>query len=51
MEKINLLLNEANRYLLRKKPNCKVNCQINTPIILFTSIKIMRCNLKEISFN
>lgn len=28
----NLLLNEANRCLLCKKPKCKENCPINTPI-------------------
>ena len=39
MEKIDLLLNEGNRWLLCKKANCKVNCLVNTPIILFTSIK------------
>lgn len=32
MERNNLLLDEANRCLLCKKPNCKKNCPIDTPI-------------------
>lgn len=53
MEKINLLLNEANRCLLCKKPNCKVNCPINTPIPdvinLYKEGRIMEAG--EILFN
>ncbi|WP_234124302.1 NAD(P)-dependent oxidoreductase [Clostridium hydrogenum] len=32
MDRNNLLLDEANRCLLCKKPNCKKNCPIDTPI-------------------
>lgn len=53
MEKINLLLNEANRCLLCKKPNCKINCPINTPIPdiinLYKEGRIMEAG--EILFN
>lgn len=53
MDNINLLLSEANRCLLCKKPNCKVNCPIDTPIPdvinLYKEGKIMEAG--EILFN
>ena len=49
----NLLLNEANRCLLCKKPNCKFKCPIETPIpdimILYKECKIRKAG--EILFN
>lgn len=53
MDKNNLLLNEADRCLLCKKPNCKESCPISTPIPeiinLYKEGRIMEAG--EILFN